>query len=154
MRSERPFSRGDVVDRLRMTLSMGKPIVAAAASVGIVAKCAEIAGIDMIVVLCSGRSRQFGVPTTDRLGNATSMVLEMFPEIHNVTWRTPVIGGAEASDGTRHRLDDIVSEYRRLGMDGITNYPATGWVARRTSSPWAWPSRRLTRACSRWPART
>jgi predicted TIM-barrel enzyme len=130
MRSERPFTRGDIVDRLRMTLSMGKPIVAASASVGIVAKCAEIAGIDMLFVLCSGRSRHFGISTTDRLGNATQMTLDMYPEIHNVTFRTPVIGGAEASDGTRHRLDEVVDAFQAVKFDGITNYPATGWVAR------------------------
>jgi predicted TIM-barrel enzyme len=60
----------------------------------------------------------------------------MFPEIDNVVERTPVVGGAEATDGTRRRLTRTIAEYREAGFDGIGNFPTTGafpgWgVARR-----------------------
>lgn len=123
---ERSFERSVIVERLRGCVQRGEPIVAAAAGVGIIAKCAEIAGADLIFVLASGRSRHLGVPTTVNIGNATGMTLEMHPEIDNVVEKTPVVGGAEATDGTRRRLSRVVDEFRRVGFDGITNFPTTG----------------------------
>lgn len=123
---ERSFTRAAIVERLQATLRRGEPIVAAAAGVGIIAKCAEIAGADLIVVLASGKSRHLGVPTTVNIGNATEMTLAMFPEIDNVIERTPIIGGAEATDGSRRRLSRTVRQYRDTGFDGIGNFPTTG----------------------------
>jgi predicted TIM-barrel enzyme len=133
---ERSFTRSSILERLRATIARREPVVAAAAGVGIVAKCAELAGADLILVLASGRSRHLGVPTTIYVGNATSMTLEMYPEIDNVVERTPLVGGAEATDGTRRRLPRLLAEYRERGFDGISNFPTTGafpgWgVARR-----------------------
>lgn len=133
---ERSFTRAAILDRLRATLAGREPIVAAAAGVGIIAKCAELARADLILVLASGRSRHLGVPTTVNIGNATAMTLEMYPEIDNVVERTPIIGGAEATDGSRRRLTRVLQQYRDVGFDGIGNFPTTGafpgWgVARR-----------------------
>jgi predicted TIM-barrel enzyme len=133
---ERSFTRTQIVDRLRATLAKREPIVAAGAGVGIIAKCAEIAGADLILVLASGKSRHLGVPTTVNIGNAIEMTLAMFPEIDNVVDRTPVVGGAEATDGSRRRLARTLARYREVGFDGISNFPTTGafpgWgVARR-----------------------
>ncbi len=133
---ERSFTRASIVERLRATIAKREPVIAAAAGVGIIAKCAEIAGADLIVVLASGKSRHLGVPTTVNIGNATAMTLEMFPEIDNVVDATPVVGGAEATDGSRRRLTRTLAQFREIGFDGISNFPTTGafpgWgVARR-----------------------
>jgi predicted TIM-barrel enzyme len=132
---ERSFTRASILERLRSTIARREPVVAAAAGVGIVAKCAELAGADLVLVLASGRSRHLGVPTTTHIGNPTSMTLEMYPEIDNVVERTPIVGGAEATDGTRRRLPRVVGQFRALGFDGISNFPTTGafpgWGAAR-----------------------
>ena len=132
---ERAFTHDSILELLRVTLERREPIVAAAAGVGIVAKCAEVAGADLIVVLASGKSRNMGVPTTVNIGNATSMTIEMYPEIDNVVERTPIVGGIEATDGSRRRLSRTIAQYRELGFDGISNFPTAGsfpgWGASR-----------------------
>lgn len=124
----RSFTRTSILERLRQTISRGEPIIAAAAGAGIVAKCAEIGGADLIVVLCTGRSRHLGVPTTVTLGNANSMTLATYAQIDNVVDRTPIIGGIEATDPTRRRLPAVVQAYRQTGFDGIANFPSVGAI--------------------------
>lgn len=115
----RAFTRDEILARLRAA----RPIVAAAAGVGIVAKCAEHAGADLIFVHANSRSRNLGVPTSIYIGNPIDMTLEMFPEIDNVVDRTPVIAGIDATDGQRRRLGPVLDDYLARGIDGITNFP-------------------------------
>jgi predicted TIM-barrel enzyme len=124
----RNFTRSSILDRLRQTIADGKPIIAAAAGAGIVAKCAEIGGADLIVILCTGHSRHLGVPTTVTLGNANAMTLGMYRQIDNVVDRTPIVGGIEATDPTRRRLPQVIQEYRSVGFDGIGNFPSVGAI--------------------------
>jgi predicted TIM-barrel enzyme len=126
--STRDFTRTDILARLSATLSRGEPIIAVSAGAGIVAKCAEIGGADLLVVVCTGRSRHLGVPTTVTLGNANSMTLGMYPQIDNVVDKTPIIGGVEATDPTRRRLAKVIDDYRTAGFDGITNFPSVGAI--------------------------
>jgi predicted TIM-barrel enzyme len=123
---ERSFTRTSILARLQATLERKEPIISVSAGVGIIAKCAEVAEADLIQVVASGKSRHLGVPTTVNIGNATSMTLAMLPEIDNVVERTPIIGGAEATDGSRRRLGRTIEEYQAAGFDGISNFPTTG----------------------------
>jgi len=125
---ERSFTRAAILERLRATLTRGEPIIAAAAGAGIVAKCAEIAGADLIVILCTGYSRMRGIPTTVTLGNATSMTLDIYPQVDNVVERTPIVGGIEATDPTRRRLPRVIQQFRDLGFDGVINFPSVGAI--------------------------
>jgi len=122
---ERRFTRAEILARLRSVRTAGDPIVAVAAGVGIVAKCAEIGGADLIIVEASSKARNIGTPTIVYLGNPTQMMLDMFPEIDNVVDRTPVIVGWDATDGTRRRMSGVIDSYRALGIDGITNFPTS-----------------------------
>jgi len=124
----RSFTRSSIVQRLRSAIDEGQPIVAAAAGAGIVAKCAEIGGADLIVILCTGRSRHLGVPSTVTLGNANATTLGLYRQIDNVVDRTPIIGGIEATDPTRRRLAALVREYVDLGFDGVGNFPSVGAI--------------------------
>ncbi len=132
----RSFTRASILRRLRGTLAEGKPILAASAGAGIVAKCAEIGGVDLLVVMCTGRSRHLGVPTTVTLGNANAATLALYPQIDNVVDDTPVVGGIEATDPTRRRLSAIIDTYRSVGFDGLTNFPSAAavpsWVRARS----------------------
>jgi predicted TIM-barrel enzyme len=120
---ERSFTRAGIRERLAATLAAGDPIVGVAAGVGIIAKCAEIGGADLIFVQANSRSRNLGVPTSIYIGNPIDMTLAMFPEIDNVVERTPVIAGIDATDGQRRRLARVLDEYVARGIDGITNFP-------------------------------
>ena len=124
----RSFTRATILERLRATIERGEPIIAASAGAGIVAKCAEIGGADLLLILCTGRSRHLGVPTTVTLGNANAMTLEMYGQIDNVVDRTPIVGGIEATDPTRRRLPNLLAEYRARGFDGVANFPSAGAV--------------------------
>jgi predicted TIM-barrel enzyme len=124
----RSFTRGAILERLQKTIAAGEPIIAVSAGAGIVARCAEIAGADLLVVLCTSRSRHLGVPTTTTLGNANAITLGMYRQIDNVVDRTPIIGGAEATDPTRRRLPGLLAEFRDTGFDGIANFPSVGAV--------------------------
>src|SRR5690606_36372789 len=100
-----------------------EPIVAAGAGVGIIAKCAEIGGADLVFVHANSKSRNLGVPTSIYIGNPIDMTLAMYPEIDNVVERTPVIAGIDATDGQRRRLAPVVDHYASIGINGITNFP-------------------------------
>lgn len=120
---EREFTRAEILSRLSATLQSGKPLVTVAAGVGIIAKCAEIGGVDLIFVQANSKSRNIGVPTSIYIGNPIDMTLDMFPEIDNVVDRTPVIAGIDATDGQRRRLPRVLDEYLSRGINGITNFP-------------------------------
>jgi predicted TIM-barrel enzyme len=119
----RTFTRAEIIANLTSTLSRGEPIVGVGAGVGIIAKCAEVGGADLIFVHANSRSRNLGVPTSIYIGNPIDMTLAMFPEIDNVVDRTPVIAGIDATDGQRRRLAPVVDDYLSRGINGITNFP-------------------------------
>lgn len=122
---ERPFSRSEILARLRETIAKGEPIIGAGSSVGIVAKSAEAANADMIIVYSTGLSRIMGLPTTP-MGHSNPTTLSMFKEIENVVDRTPIIGGAQAGDPTYRRLPRLIDDFRSTGFDGIINFPSAG----------------------------
>lgn len=119
----RVFTRTQIIENLRATRTAGRPIVSVAAGVGIIAKCAEVAGADLVFVQANSRSRNLGVPTSIYIGNPIDMTLAMYPEIDNVVDRTPVIGGIDATDGQRRRLANVLDDYLARGINGITNFP-------------------------------
>jgi predicted TIM-barrel enzyme len=124
----RSLTRTSILQNLQNTIARGEAIIAVGAGAGIVAKCAEIGGADLLVVLCTSRSRHLGVPTTITLGNANTLTLGMYRQIDNVVDRTPIIGGAEATDPTRRRLAGLLKEYLDAGFDGVANFPSVGAV--------------------------
>src|SRR5260370_24870317 len=59
-----PYTRKEVVERLRATLKKGQPIIAAGAGTGISAKFIERGGADLIIIYNSGRFRMAGHGST------------------------------------------------------------------------------------------
>jgi predicted TIM-barrel enzyme len=121
----RAFSRKEIIDRLNETTKKGYPIIASGASAGIVAKCAELGGTDLIIVYSTGKSRIMGLPTS-RLGDSNAITIEMCHEITNVVKDTPIIGGIEATDPTRMDLDKLLTQFLEAGYSGIINFPTVG----------------------------
>lgn len=125
MTPTRSFTRSSILARLRQTIADGRPIIGAGASVGIVARCAEAGGADLIIVYSTGRSRIMGLPTTP-MGHSNPLTLAMYDEIENVVDGTPIIGGAEATDLTYRRLPKLIDAFQSTGFDGVINFPSVG----------------------------
>jgi predicted TIM-barrel enzyme len=121
-----PFTREQVEERLRASLSAGSPIIAGGAGNGLSAKCAELGGIDLIVIYNSGKFRMDGLPSISGLmpyGNANDIVLELgerhvLPAVVN----TPVIAGVCGTDPTRN-MRRFLAQIRDVGFSGVINYP-------------------------------
>ncbi|MEM2902783.1 MAG: phosphoenolpyruvate hydrolase family protein [Candidatus Bathyarchaeia archaeon] len=123
----RRFSRKEVLERLWKTVKLGKPILGAGCSVGLVAKCAEIGGADLIIAYSTGLSRIKGLPTT-LFGpmDSNAVTLSMFEELDNVVKETPIIGGVDASDPTCLDLKKLIMKFLDVGFSGIINFPTMG----------------------------
>ncbi len=121
------FTREEILESLRKTISENRPILGAGCSAGIIAKCAETGGADLIIVYSTGLSRLRGLPTT-LYGSMDSntVTLSMFEELDNVVKHTPIIGGVDASDPTCLDLKRLLKRYIDTGFSGIINYPTMG----------------------------
>ena len=120
------YTRNEVAARLQATLAAGKAIMMAGAGNGLSAKCAELGGIDLIVIYNSGKFRMDGLPSIAGLmpyGNANDIVLELgerhvFPAVKN----TPVLAGICGTDPTRN-MRRFLQHVRDVGFSGVINYP-------------------------------
>jgi predicted TIM-barrel enzyme len=120
------YTRSEVAARLQATLAEGKAIMMAGAGNGLSAKCAELGGIDLIVIYNSGKFRMDGLPSIAGLmpyGNANDIVLELgerhvFPAVK----RTPVLAGVCGTDPTRD-MRRFLQQLREVGFSGVINYP-------------------------------
>jgi len=116
------FTRKQILSRLQKTINEGRPIIGAGSSAGIIAKCAEIGGADLIIVYSTGKSRLMGLPTSP-LGDSNDITLEMGKEMFNVVKDTPVIAGIEAADPTSMDLELLIESFVNEGYSGIINFP-------------------------------
>src|SRR5208282_466885 len=120
------YTRSEVAARLQTTLEAGNAIMMAGAGNGLSAKCAEIGGIDLIVIYNSGKFRMDGLPSIAGLmpyGNANDIVLELgerhvFPAVKE----TPVLAGVCGTDPTRN-MRRFLQQLGEAGFSGVINYP-------------------------------
>ena len=121
-----PYSRAEVLDRLRATLRAGRPIIAAGAGTGISAKLLEQGGVDLIIIYNSGRFRMAGHGSTAGLlayGDANAVALEIGEfEVLPVVEEVPVICGVHASD-PRRRMWHWLGRVKEMGFSGVNNFP-------------------------------
>lgn len=129
----RNFTRAEILRRLRKEIDKGKPIIGAGCSAGIIAKCAELGGADLIIVYSTGRSRIMGLPTLE-IGHSNPITLDMYHELANVVRDTPIIGGLEACDPTNYDLEDWINQFIDKGFNGIINFPTSGAAFRRSNA--------------------
>jgi predicted TIM-barrel enzyme len=116
------ISRQEILARLDKIRGSRRPIIGAGASAGIIAKCAEIGGADMLIVYSTGKSRLMGLPTS-RIGDSNAITLSMLTEISNVTKDTPLIAGVEATDPTRLDLSRLLDSFIQHDTSGVINFP-------------------------------
>lgn len=121
-----PYTRTEVIERLRNTMSKGKPIIAAGAGTGISAKFIERGGADLVIVYNSGRFRMAGHGSTAGMmayGDANAVAMEIGEyEVLPVVEEIPVICGVHATD-PRRRMWHWLGKVKDMGFSGINNFP-------------------------------
>ena len=121
-----PYTRTEVIARLRDTMSKGKPISAAGAGTGISAKFIERGGADLVIVYNSGRFRMAGHGSTAGMmayGDANAVAMEIGEyEVLPVVEEIPVICGVHATD-PRRRMWHWLGKVKDMGFSGINNFP-------------------------------
>jgi len=121
-----PYTRKEVVERLRATLKKGQPIIAAGAGTGISAKFIERGGADLIIIYNSGRFRMAGHGSTCGLmayGDANAVAMEIGEfEVLPIVEEIPVICGVHATD-PRRRMWHWLLQVKEMGFSGVNNFP-------------------------------
>src|SRR5204863_2958245 len=121
-----PYTRKEVVERLRATLKKGDAIIAAGAGTGISAKFIEKGGADLIIIYNSGRFRMSGHGSTAGLmayGDANAIAMEIGEhEVLPVVEEIPVICGVHATD-PRRRMWHFLGQVKAMGFSGVNNFP-------------------------------
>jgi predicted TIM-barrel enzyme len=121
-----PYTRKEVVERLRATLKKGDAIIAAGAGTGISAKFIERGGADLIIIYNSGRFRMMGHGSTCGMmayGDANAIAMEIGEyEVLPVVEECPVICGVHATD-PRRRMWHWLGKVKEMGFSGVNNFP-------------------------------
>jgi len=122
------FTRDECLARLRAQVAGGRLIVGGGAGTGLSAKCAELGGIDLIIIYNSGRFRMAGRGSLAGLlpyGDANQIVMDMAREVLPVVERTPVLAGVCGTDPFR-RMDHFLRDVKAAGFSGVQNFPTVG----------------------------
>jgi len=121
-----PYTRKEVIERLRATLKKGNAIIAAGAGTGISAKFIEKGGADLIIIYNSGRFRMMGHGSTCGMmayGDANAIAMEIGEyEVLPVVEEVPVICGVHATD-PRRRMWHWLGKVKEMGFSGVNNFP-------------------------------
>lgn len=125
--------RVKILEGLREKVARGEPIIGVGAGVGIIAKVAEMAGADLIIIYNSGRYRMAGFGSLAGLmpyGDAHQVLLELAPEVLSVVQRTPVLAGVTGTHPfyQGHRMRRFLEELRDMGFSGVQNFPTVGLI--------------------------
>lgn len=109
-------------------VAAGKLIIGGGAGTGLSAKCAEMGGIDLIIIYNSGRFRMAGRGSLAGMlpyGDANQIVMEMAREVLPVVERTPVLAGVCGTDPFRI-MKLFLRDIRTAGFSGVQNFPTVG----------------------------
>src|SRR5438874_3129291 len=121
-----PYTRKEVLERLRATLKKDQPIIAAGAGTGISAKFIERGGADLIIIYNSGRFRMAGHGSACGLmayGDANAVAMEIGEfEVLPIVEEIPVICGVHATD-PRRRMWHWLLQVKAMGFSGVNNFP-------------------------------
>ncbi|GAB3261089.1 phosphoenolpyruvate hydrolase family protein [Arthrobacter pigmenti] len=111
--------------KLACKAAKGEAIIGGGAGTGLSAKCAEAAGLDLIVIYNSGRYRMAGRSSMAGLmpyGDANAIVMDMGAEVLPVVDSIPVFAGVCGTDPFRS-MPQFLDEVQRMGFTGVQNYP-------------------------------
>jgi predicted TIM-barrel enzyme len=122
------ITRQEALKRLREQISSGKALLGAGAGTGISAKCAEMGGVDLIIIYNSGRFRMNGRGSLAGLmpyGDANAIVVDMAKEVLTIVESTPVLAGVCGTDPYRI-MEVFLKQLQEMGFSGVQNFPTVG----------------------------
>lgn len=124
----RQFTRSEILQRLNDKVARREPIVMGGAGIGLIAKAADRAGIDILMAYNTGPFRMDGHGSLAgylAYGDSNAMTLQLARQILPVVENTPVVGGIGAADPYRD-IARLIDEMIAMGFSGITNVPTAG----------------------------
>ena len=124
------MNRDEALARLNATRASGRAIIGAGAGTGLSAKCAEMGGVDLIIIYNSGRFRMAGRGSLSGLmpyGDANEIVVDMAREVLPIVRDAPVLAGICGTDPFR-MMDRFIPELKRIGFSGVQNFPTVGLI--------------------------
>ena len=122
--------RDEILARLRAQIAAGRPIIGGGAGIGLSAKCAELGGIDLIIIYNSGRFRMAGRGSLSGMmpyGDANQIVMDMAREVLPIVEHTPVLAGVCGTDPFRV-MKRFLLDVRDAGFSGVQNFPTVGLI--------------------------
>jgi predicted TIM-barrel enzyme len=122
------FTRKEIVTRLKNKVANSEPIVMACAGIGLIAKIADQAGVDILMGYNTGPFRMDGHGSLSgylAYGDSNGITLTLGEHLLKVVDNTPVIGGIGAADPYRD-IDMLIDKMIAMGFSGITNVPTAG----------------------------
>jgi predicted TIM-barrel enzyme len=125
------FTRTEILARLQAQIDAKQSILVVGAGNGLVARCAEQSGADLLVVYNSGYYRLHGHPSMVGnlpIGDANEIMLRLGERgVIPTTKDMPVIGGAFGVDPTRD-MNRLLAQMSEVGFSGIINFPTVGRI--------------------------
>jgi predicted TIM-barrel enzyme len=100
----------------------------AGAGIGLIAKIADKAGVDILMAYNTGPFRMDGHGSLSgylAYGDANGIILTLGEHLFQVVENTPIIGGIGAADPYRD-INALMDKMMEMGFSGITNVPTTG----------------------------
>ncbi|MEM0507069.1 MAG: phosphoenolpyruvate hydrolase family protein, partial [Thermosphaera sp.] len=125
--------RKTILEYMYSKISRGEPIIGVGAGVGIIAKVAELAGADLIIIYNSGRYRMAGFGSLAGLmpyGDAHEVLLELASEVLSVVKYTPVLAGVTGTHPfyQGYRMRRFLQQLKEMGFSGVQNFPTVGLI--------------------------
>lgn len=124
----RRMTRQEVVAGLRAKVESHEPLLLTGAGIGLVAKIADRAGVDVLMAYNTGPFRMDGHGSLAgylAYGDSNAITMDLVRRVLPVVERTPVVAGVGAADPYRD-VEALVDELIDLGCAGITNVPTAG----------------------------
>ncbi len=124
----RQFTRQEILERLWAKINNDEPIVMGGAGIGLVAKAADRAGIDLIMAYNTGPMRMDGHGSFAgylAYSDSNAVTMELGRKILPVVNNTPVIAGIGAGDPYRD-ISQLITQMMSIGFSGIINVPTAG----------------------------
>lgn len=124
----RQFARQEILERLRRKIQNNQPLLMGGAGIGLVAKAADRAGIDVILAYNTGPFRMDGHGSFAgylAYGDSNAITIDLGRKLLPVVENTPIIAGIGAGDPYRD-IGRLITEMISLGFSGIINVPTAG----------------------------
>ncbi|MEU4014839.1 phosphoenolpyruvate hydrolase family protein [Microbacterium sp. NPDC028030] len=122
------MTRKEVRRRLQARVDAREVLVLGGAGIGLIAKAADRAGIDVLMAYNTGPFRMDGHGSLSgylAYGDSNGMTIDLAAKVLPVVEDTPVVGGIGAADPYRP-FPVLIDAYLELGYSGITNVPTAG----------------------------